>query len=175
MWAVSTALDADTGRQSGKRISWRPAPGGLATRRRWGRREPQTSKRVHDLEKGEAVEVGVPGADPADSMLAHEDRRVGIMEQIAGEPGSSVIACSATAACRSVGTSTPNPGEARRAATNAQACGALHGRLMTRGWVVTRRNSYRIGQVVYQASGRPRWRSSQSRDLAYYGESASAA
>ena len=55
--------------------------------------------------------------------------------------GSSEITCSATSACRSVGTSIASPGEPRRAETKEKARGALHGFRMTRGWVVTRMNS----------------------------------
>ena len=38
-----------------------------------------------------------------------------------------------------------------------QASATFHGRRMTRGCVVTRRNSYKIDHVVYQASARARW------------------
>jgi hypothetical protein len=58
---------------------------------------------------------------------------------------------------------TVRPGEASRAATKFHAAEALHGRRMTRACVVTRRNSLRIAQVVYQASAHARCRSSQSR------------
>lgn len=41
--------------------------------------------RVNDFEKRKPVEVGIPAADPSDSMLAHEDRGVRVMEQVACE------------------------------------------------------------------------------------------
>jgi hypothetical protein len=44
------------------------------------------SERVDDLKKGESVKVRIPSADPAYAMLAHEDGRVRIVEQVAGEP-----------------------------------------------------------------------------------------
>lgn len=31
------------------------------------------------------MEVRIPGADPADAMFAHQDRSVGIMEQVSRE------------------------------------------------------------------------------------------
>src|SRR4030095_14716891 len=67
------------------------------------------------------------------------------------------------------------PGEASSACTKFQVSVTFHGRRITRGWVVTRRNSYRIDQVVYQASARPCQRSNQPRQPAWNGESASAA
>lgn len=43
------------------------------------------TKRIEHLQKRETVEIRVPGADAPDSMLAHEDGRVGIVDEIAGE------------------------------------------------------------------------------------------
>jgi hypothetical protein len=73
------------------------------------------------------------------------------------------MTCSKTIGCRSVGTRMPRPGEPRIASMKFQAPATFHGRRMTRGCVVTRRNSYKIDHVVYQASARARWRSNQSR------------
>jgi len=39
--------------------------------------------RVNDFEKRKPVEVSIPAADPSDSMLAHEDRGMRVMEQVA--------------------------------------------------------------------------------------------
>ena len=108
-------------------------------------------------------------------MLAHEDGRVGIVEQIAGEPRKLRDHLLGNIGVPLRRNKHRSPGEPSRTETNALACEALHGCFMTRGWVVTRRNSYRMGHVVYHASGRPRWCSSQWRDLACQGESASAA
>jgi hypothetical protein len=39
--------------------------------------------RVNDFKKRKPVEVCIPGADPPDSMLAHKDRGMRVVEQIA--------------------------------------------------------------------------------------------
>jgi hypothetical protein len=43
------------------------------------------SKRIDDFEKWELVEIGIPGADSADSVLAHENGGVRVVHQITGE------------------------------------------------------------------------------------------
>jgi hypothetical protein len=43
------------------------------------------SKRINNFEKLETTEIRVARADTADSMLAHENRRVRIVKDIAGE------------------------------------------------------------------------------------------
>lgn len=73
------------------------------------------------------------------------------------------MTCPAISACRWVGTKRSRPGDAMSAVTNRHASAIFHGRRITRGCGETRRNTYRIGYVVYQASGRARRRSSQSR------------
>ena len=42
-------------------------------------------KRIDNFEKGKPVEIGIPGADLADSVLTHEDGCVSIMQEIAGQ------------------------------------------------------------------------------------------
>lgn len=39
--------------------------------------------RVNDFEKWKPVEVCIPSADPPDSMLAHEDRGMRVVEEVA--------------------------------------------------------------------------------------------
>src|SRR5271165_5687229 len=103
------------------------------------------------LPKWELVEIGIARADPSDSMLAHQNSSMRIVQQIACEMWQF--------------------DEDLRGHIGV----ALRGCRITRGWVVTRKNSYRIDQVVYQASGRDRWRSSQPRHGRWNYESASAA
>jgi hypothetical protein len=114
------------------------------------------SQRIDHFEKREPIEIGVSRADSPNAVLAHEDGRVRIVEYIAGQMRQLEITSPATSACRLVGTSTSKPGEASNVVTKLHAIAALEGRGITRGWVVTRRNSYMIGQVVYQTSGRTR-------------------
>jgi hypothetical protein len=60
-------------------------------------------------------------------VLAHENGRVRIVEQIAGEVRQlHVMTSAARSACRCVGTRTAKPGEARSAVTKFHAAGALH-------------------------------------------------
>ncbi len=40
---------------------------------------------IYDLEEGEAVEVGIARDDAADSVLAHEDRGVQVVQDVAAE------------------------------------------------------------------------------------------
>jgi hypothetical protein len=42
-------------------------------------------KRIYHFEKWEAVEIAVSGADSRDSVLAHKNCRVRVVEQISGE------------------------------------------------------------------------------------------
>ena len=44
-----------------------------------------SGQRVDHLKKGKSMEVGVPGANPAKPMFAHEDGSVGVVEQVARE------------------------------------------------------------------------------------------
>ena len=87
------------------------------------------------------MEVRIPGADPEHAMLAHENGGVRVVNDIAGEPRKLVDDFFCDVGVPLGRDSTPSPGEASRADTNAQTRGALHGFLMTRGWVVTRMNS----------------------------------
>jgi len=41
--------------------------------------------RIDDLKKRKSVKVGISGADLADSVLAHENGRMCVMEYITGE------------------------------------------------------------------------------------------
>src|SRR3989442_12735361 len=43
------------------------------------------SKWIDHFKKRELVEIGIPGADSPDPMLAHENGRVRVVEQIASE------------------------------------------------------------------------------------------
>ena len=43
------------------------------------------SEWVDDFEKGESVEVCIPCADLPDAMLTHEDGRVSVVQEIAGQ------------------------------------------------------------------------------------------
>src|ERR1700730_17893949 len=43
------------------------------------------SKRIDHFEKWKLVEVGIPGADSPDPMLAHQNSRMRVVEQVAGE------------------------------------------------------------------------------------------
>ena len=52
-------------------------------RRSDGRRCQQSDKRVNDFEKGEAVEVGIAGADSPKPMLTHKDGRMSVVQHIA--------------------------------------------------------------------------------------------
>jgi hypothetical protein len=79
------------------------------------------------------VEVHIARADPAYPMLAHENRRVRIVEQIAGEPRKLRDHLLGNIRVPLGRDEQPSPGEPSRVATNAQACGALHGCFMTRG------------------------------------------
>jgi hypothetical protein len=96
-------------------------------------------------------------------MLAHENSGVRVVNQVACEMWQLQEDLFGDFRMSLGRRSIMRLGEARSALTNRQAAGALHGRRMTRGCVVTRRNSYSIAQLVYQASGRARWRSSQCR------------
>ena len=123
-------------------ITYLPQPtgayaGGLKKTNRSKARRPtgnrQSFKWIDDFEKGKPVEISVSRADAPDSMLAHEDRRVSVVEQIACQVGTSEKTCPATTACRGVGTRTSRPGEARSATMKSHAAGAVHGTGITRG------------------------------------------
>jgi len=43
------------------------------------------SKRINDFQEYELIEIGIPGADSPDAMLAHKNSRVSIVQQIASE------------------------------------------------------------------------------------------
>jgi len=102
------------------------------------------------------VEIRVPGTDPPDSMFPHEDSGVRIVKQIACQvrklrddlPGDLAVTL-----CRD---EDAESGRREQRRDEVPRCGALHGRRMTRGCVVTSRNSYQTPHVVYQASGRCR-------------------
>ena len=42
-------------------------------------------KRINHLKERELIEIGIPGANPSDPVFAHENSRMRIVEQIAGE------------------------------------------------------------------------------------------
>jgi len=42
-------------------------------------------QRVDDFEKGELMKIRIPCADLPDSVLTHQDRRVSIVQKVAGE------------------------------------------------------------------------------------------
>jgi hypothetical protein len=44
-------------------------------------------QRIGDLEEWELIEIGIPGTNSADPMLAHQDCRVCLVQQIAGDVG----------------------------------------------------------------------------------------
>ena len=46
---------------------------------------PLKSQRIEDFHKRELIEIGIAGADLPDAVLAHENCRVSIVEQITGE------------------------------------------------------------------------------------------
>ena len=77
-------------------------------------------------------------------MLAHQDGDMRVMQEIACEMRQLDEDLPATSAWRWVATRTEKPGEASSAVTNSHAAAVLQGRRITRGWVVTRKNSYRI-------------------------------
>ena len=90
--------------------------------------------RIDYLKKRKTVEVRVPSADFGDPVLTHEDRRMRVVNEIAGEPrklGNDLRGD--VGAWRSVAASTPSPGEPRRAETKVHAPATLHGLRMTRG------------------------------------------
>ena len=74
-------------------------------------------------------------------MFAHENSRVRVVEQVAREVRHLQDNFFNDSRIRWVGTRMARPGEASSALTNFQAAGAPHGRRITRGWVVTRKNS----------------------------------
>ena len=43
------------------------------------------SKRIDDFQERELIEIGITGADLPDAVLAHENCRVSIVKQIAGD------------------------------------------------------------------------------------------
>jgi hypothetical protein len=45
------------------------------------------SKRINNFNKWEAVEIRIPGTNPPDAMLSHENGRVSVVEEIAGKIG----------------------------------------------------------------------------------------
>ena len=96
---------------------------------------------LDDLEKGEAPEVRVSRANSGDAMLAHQDRRMRVMNEIAREPGKLGDELCGNRRVTFSGDKDPEPGVASRVETNAQAPATLHGFRITRGCVVTRMNS----------------------------------
>jgi hypothetical protein len=53
-----------------------------AENRRYHKLRP---KRINDLQKCELAKIRITGADPPNAMLAHENCRMRIMQQITGE------------------------------------------------------------------------------------------
>ena len=52
--------------------------------------QPQRSlfgQGIDHLDEGKLMEVGVPGANPPDAVFAHEDRGVGVMQDVASQMG----------------------------------------------------------------------------------------
>jgi hypothetical protein len=43
------------------------------------------SNRIDNFQKLELIEIGIPSADPPNAVLAHENCRVRIVQQVAGE------------------------------------------------------------------------------------------
>jgi hypothetical protein len=78
---------------------------------------PASSERINRLEERQSVEVGVPGHDTPNAMLAHQERGVGIVHKVAREVRHFLEDAGATAAWRSVGIRTSRPGDASSATT----------------------------------------------------------
>jgi hypothetical protein len=56
-----------------------------ATKKTLRFRSPLNPKGIDDFKKGKAVKIGISSANLADSVLAHEDGSMGIVEEIARE------------------------------------------------------------------------------------------
>ena len=52
---------------------------------RFGEIEKLREERVDDFEKGKPVKIRIPCADLPNSVLPHEDRRVSVVQEVAGE------------------------------------------------------------------------------------------
>jgi hypothetical protein len=99
------------------------------------------SKGIDHLEKRKLIEICVAGANSSDAVFTHKDSGVRVVEQVTGKMRqlqNNLFGDVGVPFCRD---KTERPGEASSAATKFHAAGALHGRRMTRRWVVTRRNS----------------------------------
>ena len=101
----------------------------------------QTTFEVDQSPQGqELIEIGIPGADPSDPVFAHENSRMRIVEQIAGEVRQlqNDLFGDVGASLRRDRTASPARREAPlRTPTLPAAPRPSH----ARGWVVTRRNS----------------------------------
>jgi hypothetical protein len=99
------------------------------------------SNGIDYFEEWKLIEIGISGANSPDAVFAHENGRVCVVEYIAGKVrqlqknffGNISVSFCWDKNCEA------RRGEQRR--NEVHAAGALHGRRMTRAWVVTRRNS----------------------------------
>jgi hypothetical protein len=83
--------------------------------------------RLDDLKKGEPPEVRVSRANSADAVLAHQDRGMRIVNEIAREPWKLSDELRGDRRVTFGGTRTPRPGVASSVETNAQAPAMLPG------------------------------------------------
>jgi hypothetical protein len=121
------------------------------------------------------VEIRVSRADAADSVLAHQDCCVCVMDQIAGKPGKFADDQRCNVSVTLGRNQNAKPRRGQQDGEEPIACLAFQGLRKMRGCVVTRVNSYTMDQVTYHASGRRRRRSIHSLHLPCQSESASAA
>jgi hypothetical protein len=90
-------------------------------------------QRVDDLQKRETMEIRVTRTDLADSMLAHKNRGMGIVQQIAGEVRKLRDYLLGDGRMPLRRNQEAEAGEAITAAMKCQAPLALHGRRITLG------------------------------------------